>query len=167
VTHQTWVAVLVMCTSLSTAGFGALMVKRAHAIPVPRAPERRTVTGTVVDLVVQPCFRRRSTCFRPVVSYSDTSLAGGEPQQLVSRTAYSPSSPHKKGERVSVYIESKGGAAWLAREWDERQAERQRQYEQKRDFPLGMGWLLIGGGAFGLLLAAGIAFWVDRSGNHP
>jgi hypothetical protein len=31
------------------------------------------------------------------------------------------------------------------------------------EFPLTMGWLLIGCGAFGVLLGAGIAFWVDRS----
>ena len=31
------------------------------------------------------------------------------------------------------------------------------------DFPVTMGWMLIGCGAFGLLLALGIIFSVDRS----
>lgn len=165
-TQQTWMAVLVMCTSLSTAGFGALLVKRAHAMPAPVPPPHRTLAGTVVDMVVEPCFRRRSTCFRPVVEYADptrTAGEGGAPQQIASRTAYSPSPPHKRGERVSVYIESTGGEVWLASEWDERQAQRQREYERKRNSPLMMGWLLIACGTFGLLLAAGLAFWVDHS----
>ena len=30
-----------------------------------------------------------------------------------------------------------------------------------------MGWLLIGCAGFGLLLGAGITFWVDRSDEQP
>jgi hypothetical protein len=168
VTHQTKVAIAVMALSLSTGAGGALLVKRANAIAAPREPERRALTGTVVEIVVEGCGtpNRRTTCYRPVVSYTDGDVNGGQPQQLVSRTRYRPSSPHQKGENVTVYVDS-GGTGWLAREWDARQAERQQKYEQARDFPLTMGWLLIGCGAFGLLLAAGLAFWVDRSDERP
>lgn len=36
-----------------------------------------------------------------------------------------------------------------------------------RDFPLTMGWMLIGCAVVGLLLGAGITFWVDRSDEQP
>jgi hypothetical protein len=35
------------------------------------------------------------------------------------------------------------------------------------DFPRTMGWMLIGCGAFGLLLGLGVTFWVDRSDESP
>jgi hypothetical protein len=161
---QTKIGIAVMCLSLSTGAGGAGLVRYAHAMPAPHAPTPRALTGTVTGIVVEPCGNRRppATCYRPVVDYTDTTT--GQSHQIVSRTGYRPSSPHRKGERVTVYVE-KAGAAWLAREWDERQARRQREYEDKRSFPLTMGWMLLGCGAFGLLLGAGIAFWVDRSGS--
>jgi hypothetical protein len=160
----TKVGLAVMCLSLSTGAGGAGLVKYARAIPAPDAAVPRALTGIVTGVVVEACgyINRRTTCYRPVVDYTDTS--SGQSHQIVSRTSYRTSSPHRKGERVTVYVE-KAGAAWLAREWDDRQATRQRDYENKRDFPLIMGWLLIGCCAFGLLLGAGLIFWVDRSGD--
>jgi hypothetical protein len=156
-----------MCMSLATGGGGALLVKRAHTITAPREPARRALTGTVTEVLVQPCGSRTrpSTCYRPVISYIDSDASGRQPQQIISRTGYRSSSPHEKGDRVTVYIEP-GGMGWLAREWDARQAERQREYADARRFPLVMGWLLIGCAAFGLLLAAGLMFFVDRSHDH-
>lgn len=158
---QTKIGVAMMCLSLSTGAGGAGLVKHAHAMPAPPSARPRALTGTVTDILIEPCgsANRRASCQRPVIDYTD---ASGQPRQLVSRTGYSPSSPHGKGERVTVFIEPTG-AAWLALEWDARQAKLQREYEGKRGFPLMMGWLLIGCSAFGLLLGAGIAFWVDRS----
>jgi hypothetical protein len=162
------VGIAVMCLSLSTGAGGALLVKRAHAIPAPHQPTPRALTGTVTDIVVEPCgnSRPKPNCYRPVITYTDAT-DGSQPQQIVSRTGYRPSSPHRKGERVTVYIETGGahGTAWLASEWDARQAKRQREYADARGFPLAMGWLLVGCAAFGLLLGAGLIFWVDRSGS--
>lgn len=170
----TKVGLAVMCLSLSTGAGGGLLVKHAHAIAAPQEPARRALTGTVTDIVVEKCgnSRPKPNCYRPVVTYTDPASNGGEPQYLVSRTGYRPTSPHRKGERVTVYIEaggsgsnSSGGNAWLAREWDDRQAKRHSEYAGKRDFPLTMGWLLVGCAAFGILLGAGLIFWVDRSGS--
>jgi hypothetical protein len=151
-----------MCLSLTTGAGGAWLVKFANAIPAPNDPTPRALTGTVTDILVQPCGNRnrRANCQRPVVNYTDIS---GQPQQLVSRTGYSPTSPLRKGERATVYVEKTG--AWLALEWDARQARRQREYEDRRGFPLVMGWLLAGCGALGVLLGAGLIFWVDRTGS--
>lgn len=160
---QTKIGIAVMCLSLSTGAGGAGLVKHAHAMPAPSSAAPRALTGTVTAIVVEPCGtpNRRTNCQRPVVNYTDGS---GEPRQIVSRTGYSPSSPHHKGERVTVYVETTGDA-WLGLEWDARRARRQREYEDKRGFPLMLGWLLIGCGTLGLLLGAGIAFWVDNSSS--
>lgn len=160
----TKVGLAVMCLSLSTGAGGAWLVKFAHAIPAPHEPTPRALTGTVTEIVVQSCgySNRPATCYRPVVDYTDTT--SGQSHQIVSRTGYRTSSPHRKGEGVTVYLE-KAGTAWLALEWDARQAKLQREYEDKRHFPLVMGWLLAGCAAFGLLLGAGLIFWVDRSGS--
>jgi hypothetical protein len=168
----TKVGLAVMCLSLSTGAGGGLLVKHAHAIAAPPEPARRALIGTVTDIVVEQCgnSRPKPNCYRPVVTYTDPAN-GRQPQTLVSRTGYRPKSPHNRGERVTVYIESggsgsgsSGGTAWLASEWDERQAERQRRYADKREFPLVMGWMLVGCAGFGVLLGAGLIFWVDRSG---
>lgn len=153
-----------MCLSLTTGAAGVGLVKYAAARPAPPSATPRSLTGVVTDILVEPCgsSNRRVNCQRPVVDYTDD----GEPRQFVSRTGYSPSSPHRKGERVTVYVEP-AGTVWLALEWDARQAERQRDFEARRRIPFMMGWLLIGCGAFGLLLGAGVAFWVDRSGDTP
>jgi hypothetical protein len=158
----TRVGLAVMCLSLTTGAGGAGLVKIAHAIPSPHEPAPRALTGTVSGILAEGCgyTNRRTTCYRPVVDYTDSLT--GQPRQIVSRTGYRTKSPLRRGERVTVYIE-KAGAAWLAMEWDERQARRQDEYETKRDFPLMMGWILIGCCAFGLLLGAGLIFWVDRS----
>lgn len=164
----TKVGLAVMCLSLSTGAGGALLVKRAHAIAAPHEPARRALIGTVTEVLAQPCGTRNrpSTCYRPVVSYTDT-IRGAQPQQIVSRTGYRPSSPHRKGEHVTVYVEASGdGTAWLASEWDARQVKRRSEYADARSFPLAMGRLMIGCAAFGLLLGAGLIFWVDRSGNR-
>jgi hypothetical protein len=171
VTLTTKVGIAVMALSLSTGGGGAFLVKWAHAMAAPREPEPRALLGTVVEIVAESCgtTNRRTTCYRPVVSYMDGAASGtssGQPQQLVSRTRYRPSSPHQKGERVAVYIDSTG-TGWLASEWAARQAERQREHEKARDFPLVMGWMLILCAAFGLLLGLGLIFWVDHSAERP
>jgi hypothetical protein len=157
-------AVVVLCLSLSTGAGGYVLVHKARAMPAPDARTRVTHTGTVVGMVVEPCSRRRrGPCFRPVVDYREGD--GGQPKQIVSRTRYS-SSPHKKGDRVGVIVALDGGV-WIASEWEARQARLQDDYQDKRGFPLTMGWLLIGCAGFGILLAAGLAFWVDRSGDAP
>jgi hypothetical protein len=161
---QTTVGIAVMCLSLSTGAAGAGLLKFANGLAAPHEPARRSLIGTVPGILAQRCGNGNPplTCYRPVVDYTDT--ASGESHQLVSRTGYRPSSPHRQGERVTVYIDPTG-AAWLAPEWDAHQAARQRDYENKRSFPLTMGCLLIGCGAFGMLLGTGIAFWVDRRGS--
>jgi hypothetical protein len=163
VTHQTKVGIAVMMLSLSTGAGGAFLVQKAHAIEAPRETERRALTGTVIEIVAEACgyTNSRTTCYRPVVAYTDSNIEDDKPQQLVSRTRYRPSSPHNKGERVIVYVE-RSGDAWLATEWDARHAQRRQEYESTRGFPLTMGWLLLGCAAFGLVLGAGIAFWVDH-----
>ena len=156
--------IAMLCLSLATGAGGVGLVSFAHAIPVPQEPTPHALTGTVTGIVVQGCgyTNRRTTCYRPVVDYIDT--VSGQSHQIVSRTSYRTTSPLRKGESVTVYVE-KTGPAWLAMEWDARQARRQREYEDKRDFPLMMGWILIGCCAFGMLLGTGLIFWVDRSGD--
>ena len=100
---------------------------------------------------------RRSTCYRPIVGYAH----GGQPQRVASRSLYRPASPHRKGDAVAVLVEA-DGTAWLAPEWDARQAEREREHSSARNFPLLMGVLLLGCGGFGLLLATGIAVSARR-----
>lgn len=79
--------------------------------------------------------------------------------QIVSRSAYRPAA-NVKGERVSVILPS-DGSSWIAAEWESHQAELRRDYESERGVRLMMGWLLVGCGGFGVLLAFGLMFFVD------
>jgi hypothetical protein len=162
VQQTTVMGLVALCLSIAIGGGGMGLVRHARAMPAPEQPAMRTLAGTVVSVVVAPCgnVNRRRTCYRPAVDYSDE----GKRLQVVSRTAYSPSSPHKTGEKVTVLVEP-NGTAWIASEWAERQAVRQRDYEGRRDFPLWMGWILVGCAGFSLLLGAGLIFFVDRSGD--
>lgn len=148
-----------LCTSLLTGGGGWLLVRHAQAMRPPAEPTGRTIAGTVTEVVTETCGsgNRRRTCYRPVVSYVD----GGETRQIVSRTAYRPS-PHEKGDPAPVLVLTTG-EAWMAAEWEARRDRRLDDFQRKRGFPLTMGWLLVGCAAFGVLLAAGLVFFVDRS----
>ena len=84
--------------------------------------------------------------------------------QVVSRSAYRPAA-NAKGERVSVILPS-DGSSWIGAEWNAHQAELRRDFDSARGFPLMMGWLLVGCGGFGLLLAFGLVFFVDRSAEN-
>jgi hypothetical protein len=131
-------------------------------MPAPVTPAHRIVPGTVSELLATPCGtanRPRGTCFRPVVDYTDQ----GQAKQTVSRTRYSDP-PCRRGDRVDVFVES-NGTAWNAAEWEARAAKNQDQYKRTRDFPLTMGWILVGCAAFGILLGFGLIFFVDRRGD--
>jgi hypothetical protein len=132
-------------------------------MPAPAHERPRAVPGKVVEVLATPCFHRGGrptrTCFRSVVGYED----GGQTLQIVSSSAYRPAR-HAKGDAVDVLVET-DGTAFIDMEWEAKQAELARDFASARTFPLWMGFLLSGGGAFGLLLAAGLTFWVDRSGE--
>ena len=72
---------------------------------------------------------------------------------------------------ICLSLTTGAGGAWLVKFAHARPAANERVLTgtvsdilvQPRDFPLTMGWLLAGCGAFGVLLGAGIIFWVDRS----
>lgn len=83
--------------------------------------------------------------------------------QVVSKTAYRPAR-HAAGDRVTVLVLA-DGTAWIETEWADRWAVREREHASARRSPLVIGWLLVGCGALGGLLAAGLGFWVDRSGD--
>ena len=157
-----WIAAIVACLSLLTAGGGWLLVRRAHAVPAPATYDVATVPGTVIDVLATPCRARRSrgTCFLTVVGYE----LSGRAMQVVSRSAYRPAA-NAKGERVSVILPS-DGSSWIGAEWNAHQAELRRDFDSARGFPLMMGWLLVGCGGFGLLLAFGLVFFVDRSAEN-
>jgi hypothetical protein len=160
VAPTTTAGLIAAITSLAFGLGGAGLVRHARAIPAPGTPVHRVLPGTVTELLATPCSqtrRHRGTCFRPLVAYTD----GGRAMQVVSETHYRPP-PYQKDDRVDVFVEA-NGTAWHAREWQDRRDERQRQYEQARELPLTMGWILVGCGAFGLLLGAGLIFFVDRS----
>jgi hypothetical protein len=160
VAPTTTAGLIAAITSLAIGLGGAGFVRHARAIPLPATPPHHVLRGTVTELLVSPCGPRnrpRGPCFRPVVDYTDE----GRARQTVSRTRYSDS-PYRKGDRVDVFVE-RDGTAWNASEWEERAAARQRDYDKAHDFPNTMGWLLIGCAGFGLLLGAGLIFFVDRS----
>jgi hypothetical protein len=160
VAPTTTAGLLAAITSFVIGLGGAGFVRHARAIPAPVTPAHRVLSGTVTELLATPCSqtrRHRGTCFRPLVAYTDE----GQSKQVVSVTHYRPP-PYQKGDRVDVFVET-NGTAWHAREWNDRRDERQHQYEQARGFPLTMGWILVGCSAFGLLLGAGLIFFVDRS----
>jgi hypothetical protein len=94
---------------------------------------------------------------RPVVGYT----YGGRALQVASRHVYRPS-PHRKGDQVAVLVDT-DGTAWIASEWDARQAERERDHASARNFPLVMGVLLLACAAFGILLGAGVALSARRA----
>lgn len=80
---------------------------------------------------------------------------------MSSRAVVRPA-PHNRGDALNVAIES-DGTAWIEEDLKRRHGERRADYERVRGFPLTMGWLLVGCGAFGGLLGFGLIFWVDRS----
>jgi len=149
------VAFFVFVSSVMTGAGGGLLVHYARALPKPDTTRPAEIPGVVVEVLTVACGRpsRPATCYRPVVGYTHD----GQSRQVATRSRYRTSSPHRKGDRVAVLVEP-DGTAWTAPEWDSRQKERQRDYASKRNFPLLMGVLLIGVAAFGLLLAAGVAF---------
>lgn len=146
---------LVLLLSCTTAAGGAFLVKRAQALPVPIVPGHRAVPGSVIEVQATPCPRRRpGTCFRTIAEYQDD----GQPVQVASRGIYRPAA-HAKGDTLSVIVEA-DGTAWIEAEWARRLADRRDDYARQRDFPLMMGWLLVGCAAFGALLGLGLIFWV-------
>jgi hypothetical protein len=155
----TGVAIAALGLSLGTAGAGAWLLQRAYGMPFPAEPARRAIAGTVVEVLATPCPSRRrpGTCWRPVANFMD----GGASKQAAARGVYRPA-PLRKGDPVTVLVEA-DGTAWLQLEWDARQARRVSDHESARRFPLLIGWLLVGCGAFGVLLAAGLVFFGDRS----
>ena len=159
---QTGLALLVLLLSLPMAVGGALVARNAYAMRPPEEPERRTLSGTVVDMIVAQCGPRNSRreCYRPVVDYIDD----GQQKQAVSRGSHRPA-PLAKGQRVQVFVEA-DGSEWLAFEWEVRQNNRQRDFQSTRSGRLTMGWLIAGCGAFGLLLALGLMFFVDRGDEN-
>jgi hypothetical protein len=151
---------LLASVSLAFAAGGCGLVRHARARPAPVTPAHRVTPGTITDLVATPCGtanRPRGTCFRLLASYMDQ----GHAKQLVSRSRYRPA-PHAKGDRVDVFVEG-DGTAWIDREWHDRLAQRQDEFDRSRNFPGVMGWMLVGCGAFGALLGLGLIFWIDRS----
>ena len=156
-------AILTACMSVVPLGGGIAAVRMAWAIPEPAVAPSRTQPGRVVEILSRICGtgNRRHTCYRPVVEYTDAGAA----KQVATRGAYTPS-PYARGAAAAVRIFA-DGTAWVDSEWQEREAVRRRDQASRRRFPLWMGWLLIGCGGFGLLLAAGLAFRVDTSGTEP
>lgn len=149
--------------SLAVGLAGAGFVTNARAVPAPEEPARRTLAGTVIEVLATPCFvrgnRAQQTCHRPVVAYTD----GGAARQVAGRIAYHPAQ-HARGEPASVAVLS-DGTAWIASELDQRLAEERGQHTRRQGFPQTMGWMLMGSGAIGGLLGLGLIFWVDRSGD--
>jgi len=154
-------ALLLLLPSLISGGVGAGLVVHVHAMVPPDQIRPRAVPGTVVDLIAVPCFRRGGrptrTCFRSIVAYEDA----GRPSRVESRSVYHPAK-HARDEKVEVLL-APDGTAFIDVEWETRQAELMRDFRSARNFPALMGWLLLGGGALGLLLSAALIFFVDRS----
>jgi hypothetical protein len=159
----TRVGLLLLLPTLLCLGGGWSLVRYANGLPVPDHARPRAVPGTVSDLVAVPCFRRGGrptrTCFRTIVDYEDA----GQVQQLPSRSVHHPAL-HARGDKVEVLVKP-DGTAFIDREWEDDRKVAMRDYRKARDFPLLMGWLLAGCGAFAGLLSAGVTFWVDRSGT--
>ena len=153
------IALAVSLTSTAIGAGGGLLVHGALTLTPPDRLRPLEVSSLVLEVETTVCGprNRRATCYRPIVGYTH----GGQPRQVASRSLYRSASPHRKGDAVAILIEG-DGTAWLAREWDARQAERGRDHASARNFPLIMGVLLLGCGGFGLLLAAGIALSTGR-----
>lgn len=150
---------LVLVLSLPIWAGGIWLVRDARTRQPPVAAAHRTLPGSVVEIIATPCSARRSagTCSRTVAAYVD----GGQSRQVVSLGRYRPAR-HQRGEALSVIVDA-NGTAWIDIEWQDRQAERLRRFEDGRRFPLVMGWILIGCASFSVLLGLGLIFWVDRS----
>ena len=159
----TRVGLLLLLPAMLFLGGGWWLVRYANAIPVPDQTRPRAVMGTVSELVAVPCFRRGGrptrTCFRSLVAYEDA----GQVKQIPSRAVYHPAL-HERGVKVEVLV-APDGTAFIDREWEDGRADAIREYRKARNFPLLMGWLLAGCGAFAGLLSVGLTFWVDRSGK--
>lgn len=155
----TRVAIVVLLASVPVLAGGVGLLRAAHAMPAPVEPVSRTRPGRIVEFVVVPCGtgNRRRTCYRPVVEYDD----GGRAMRIASRSAYG-SMHYERGDAARVRIVA-DGTAWLDEEWQARQAEARQRHADRRRQPLWTGWLLVGCGGVGLLLAAGLRFWVDTS----
>ena len=158
----TGIGLVVLTISVAFGAAGGLLIRKALTMPAPDARRPREVAGLVVEVISARCSQRRNpgTCYRPVVSYTDHGVL----RRVASRTLYSPSSPHNRGERVPVLIEN-DGTTWIASEWERRLADQQRDHASARRFPLIMGLMLAGCAAFAMVLAAGVLFAVDRSGE--
>jgi hypothetical protein len=156
-------ALLLLLPSLISGAIGAALVVHVHAMVPPDQIRPRAVPGTVVDLIGVPCFRRggrpTQTCFRSIVDYEDA----GRASRVESRKAYHPAK-HARDQKVEVLL-APDGTAFIDVEWETRQAELMRDFRSARNFPGLMGWLLLGGGALGLLFSAALIFFVDRSGK--
>lgn len=163
--NTTAAGLVMLGISLAVGLAGAGFVTNARAIPAPREPARRTLAGTVIEVLATPCFVRgstaRQTCYRPVVAVTD----GGAAKQVTGRIAYHPAR-HARGEPASVAV-LPDGTAWIASELDQREAEQRLQHARRQGFPRTMGWILVGCAAVGGLLGLGLIFWVDRSGDAP
>jgi hypothetical protein len=159
----TRMAIAVLLASARVLAGGVALIRTARAMPAPDEPGSRTVTGRVSGFVVAPCGtgNRRRTCSRPVVEYED----GGTLRQLVSRSAHG-TSPYERGGGARVRIVA-DGTAWLDDEWQADRARLRDHHAARRRLPLWAGWLLAGCGGLGLLLAAGLGYWVDESGPGP
>jgi hypothetical protein len=155
--------VVLALISLAVGAGGYGLVLEARSRPEPAEPAHRRVPGIVVSSGATRCgtaSRPRGTCFQPVVAYEDA----GQPRQFRARTRYDPVQ-YVEGDAVTVVVAADG--PWLDREWRDAHARRLRQHADARRFPLVMGWLLGGCAVCGLLLAFGLIFWVDRSGEAP
>jgi hypothetical protein len=159
VKSPTGLALAVSLASTAIGAWGGLLVHGALTLTPPDRLRPLEVSGLVLEVETTVCGprNRRATCYRPIVGYTH----GGQGRQVASRSLYRSASPHGKGDAVAILIEG-DGTAWLAREWDDRQAARERDHASARNFPLIMGVLLLGGGGFGLLLAAGIVVSTGR-----
>jgi hypothetical protein len=93
------------------------------------------------------------------VAYED----GGQVRQLPSRGVYHPAR-HARGEPVEVLVQP-DGSAYIDDEWEDLRAAAMRDYRQAHAFPWLMGWMVVGVGAFVVLLALGVIFWVDDAGT--
>jgi hypothetical protein len=155
-THRA-AALLVFLSSALTAAGGGWLVYRALTLPAPDRRRPVEVSGRVIEVATASCGagRRRGTCYRPIVGYT----RDGRTLQVALRSLYRPS-PNREGDRVAVLVEE-DGTAWVASEWDTRQADRERDYRSARLFPLSMGVMLLACGAFGMLLAVVLAFARD------
>jgi hypothetical protein len=157
-------AIVVLLSSMPVLAAGGVLVRAAQGMAPPDEPSGRTVRGRVAEILVAPCGtgNRRRTCYRPVVAYDD----GGETRRTASRTAYGAGHAYVRGAAATVRVLD-DGTAWIDDEWQARRRRARLDYDNRRRLPLSGGWLLVGCGVLGVLLAAGLTFWVDTSGADP